>query len=146
MGDLGSVGLGVEQEQVEVVGVGDKEGLVAGGAQVTGLLVGTVTNLGHGNGASETTTHTGVDTLGLAPRLANTVVAVRVVTLELLVAVLLDDLGVGEGGGHLCCFVSPKLEVKKRVKRTLASPTTRLQQSYYIASLLKSVAVMIPSV
>lgn len=109
MGNLGSVGLGMEQEQVEVVGVGDKEGLVAGGAQVTGLLVGTVANLGHGNGASETTTHAGVDTLGLAPRLANTVVAVRVVTLELLVAVLLDDLGVGEGGGHLL-FVSPRAQ------------------------------------
>lgn len=101
MSDLSSVSLGVEEEEVQIRGVGNKEGLVAGRRQVTGLLVGTVTDLGHRDGATETTTDTRVNTLGLAPRLTNTVVTVRVVTLELLVTVLLDDLGVGERGGHL---------------------------------------------
>jgi hypothetical protein len=42
---LGGVGLVVHEEEVEVTGVVDEEGLVAGGHHVAGLLVGSVANL-----------------------------------------------------------------------------------------------------
>ena len=44
---LGGVGLVVHEEKVEVTGVVDDESLVAGWHQVTGLLVGTVSDLNH---------------------------------------------------------------------------------------------------
>ena len=98
VGDLGSVRAVVHEEELDVTDVGDHETAVAVGHEVTGLLVGTVTDLGHADGAAETTTNGTVDTLGLAPRLTDTVVSVRVVALEGLGA-LLDD---GDGSGsHL---------------------------------------------
>lgn len=45
---LSGVGLVVHQQKLNIVGVADKEGLVAGGHHVTGLLVGTETNLQSG--------------------------------------------------------------------------------------------------
>lgn len=98
VGDLGGVDTVVHEEKLNVTNVGDHEAAVAVGHQVTGLLVGTVTDLGHANGAAETTTHSRVDTLGLTPRLADTVVSVRVVALEGLGA-LLDNFD--GGGSHL---------------------------------------------
>lgn len=43
--DLGGVGPVVHQEKLDIVDVLDKEGLVAGGGHVAGLLVGAVSNL-----------------------------------------------------------------------------------------------------
>lgn len=98
VGNLGSVDTVVHEEELDVTDVRDHETAVAVGHQVAGLLVGTVTDLGHANGAAETTANSTVDTLGLTPRLADTVVSVRVVALESLGA-LLDD---GDGSGsHL---------------------------------------------
>ena len=98
VGDLGSVRAVVHEEKLDVTDVGDHEAAVAAGHQVAGLLVGTVADLGHADSAAETTTNGTVDTLGLAPRLTDTVVSVRVVALEGLGA-LLDD---GDGSGsHL---------------------------------------------
>lgn len=98
VGDLGGVDTVVHEEELDVTDVGDHEAAVSVGHEVTGLLVGTVTDLGHANGTAETTTNGTVDTLGLAPRLTDTVVSVRVVALERLGA-LLDD---GDGSGsHL---------------------------------------------
>lgn len=45
MNVLGSVGSVVHHQQLNVLGVADEEGLVAGGHHVTGLLVGTIANL-----------------------------------------------------------------------------------------------------
>lgn len=42
---LSSVGAVVHEQELNVLGVLDEEGLVAGRSQVAGLLVGTVTNL-----------------------------------------------------------------------------------------------------
>ena len=90
---LGGVGAVVHHQQLDVLQVADEEGLVAGGHHVAGLLVGAIANLslristsilfrqveafvresqvstygGHGNGATETTADTTVDTLGLPP-------------------------------------------------------------------------------
>lgn len=90
VGNLGSVDTVVHEEELDVTDVGDHEAAVAVGHEVTGLLVGAVTDLGHADGAAETTTHSRVDTLGLAPRFTDTVVSVRVVALEGLGALLND--------------------------------------------------------
>lgn len=57
----------MHQEQLNVLGVVDEESLVAGGHHVAGLLVATITNGRHGNGALEASADAVVDTLGLAP-------------------------------------------------------------------------------
>lgn len=101
MCDLCGVSLGLEDEDLELSKVGDKESLVAGGHEVASLLVGTVTDLGHTDGTAETTAHSTVNTLGLAPGVSNALIAVRVVTLELL-GMLLYDFGVAQAGGHTC--------------------------------------------
>ena len=91
----------MHEQKLNVLGVVDEEGLVAGGHHVAGLLVGTVTDLmytlavsiavrmigrvsygGHGNLALETTADSIVNTLGLAPRGVNTHEPVRLVTVE----------------------------------------------------------------
>lgn len=89
--NLSSVGLGVHQQNVQVVDVSDKVHSVAGWNHVLGLLVRTVTNVGLRNGTSESSSDTRVNTLLLSPALTNSVVSVRVVSLELL-GVLLDNL------------------------------------------------------
>lgn len=67
MGNLGSVDTVVHHQQVQLGDVGNDELLESGGHQVTGQLVVTVTDLGHGNLALETTTDTVINTLGLSP-------------------------------------------------------------------------------
>lgn len=42
---LSGVGTVVHQQQLDVLGVADEEGLVAGGHHVTGLLVGAIADL-----------------------------------------------------------------------------------------------------
>ena len=84
---LGSVGAVVHEEKLDILGVLHKEGLVARGHHMTGLLVAAVADLsiqyqysvflflhgrkstygGHGNVAPEASTDAVVDTLGLAP-------------------------------------------------------------------------------
>jgi len=72
----------VHEEELNVLGVVDEESLVAGGHHVAGLLVGTVTDGGHGHLALEAAADGIVNTLGLAPRLTDTLEAVRLVTVE----------------------------------------------------------------
>lgn len=57
MGDDGGVLVVVHQQELELGKVVDEELLVAGREQVAGLFVGTVTDLGHGELALETTTN-----------------------------------------------------------------------------------------
>lgn len=100
VGDLSSVGLSVQQQKVQVLKVVDQESLVARWHHVSGLLVGTVTNLWLWDGTSETTSDTRVNTLLFSPVLGDTSVTVRMVTLELL-GDLLNDLWVRDRSSHL---------------------------------------------
>lgn len=93
MGNLSGVGLGVQQQNIQVLDVVNQVRLVARGHHVSGLLVGTVTNVWLGDGTSESSSDARVNTLLLSPVLGDTVVSVRVVSLELL-GVLLDNLWV----------------------------------------------------
>lgn len=72
----------MHEEEVEVLDVVDEERLVARGHHEASLLVGAVSDLGHGDAAAETTTDAVVDTLGLAPAGADTLEAVALVADE----------------------------------------------------------------
>lgn len=76
----------MHEEQVDVPDVVDEERLVAGRHHVARLLVGAVSDLGHGDGAAETPPHTRVDTLRLAPAGVDTHEPVTLVTEEALSA------------------------------------------------------------
>lgn len=93
MGDLSSVGSGVHHQHLQVLDVGDQESLVAGRSHESGLLVGTITDGWLWDVASESSSDNGVDTLLLSPVLRDSLVAVRVMTLELL-CVFLHNLRV----------------------------------------------------
>lgn len=103
VGNLSSVGLGVHQQNIQVLDVLDKVHFVAGRNQVLGLVVGTVTNVWLLDGTSESSSDTRVNTLLLSPVLSDSVVSVGVVSLE-LTDVLLDNLGVRNRVSH--CDVS----------------------------------------
>lgn len=94
VGDLSSVSLGVHQQSVQVTGVSDEVDLVTLWVQELGLLVGTVTDVWLTDGASESSSDTRVNTLLLSPVLGNSVISVRVMSLELL-GVLLNNLDRG---------------------------------------------------
>lgn len=91
MGNLSSVGLGVQQQNVQVLDVSDNVNSETRRNHVLGLLVRTVTNVWLWDGSSESSSDTRVNTLLLSPVLSHSVVSIRVVSLELL-GVLLDDL------------------------------------------------------
>lgn len=59
VGDGGGVLARVHEEELEVADVVDENLLVAGGDEVAGLVVGSVTNLGHGGLALEATADLG---------------------------------------------------------------------------------------
>lgn len=102
MGNLGGEGAVVHEEKLDVLEVADKESLVAGGGQELGLLVGTIADLGHGNGTAESSSDSGIDTLGLAPARVHALEPITLVTGEALRA-LLHDGDVLLGGNHLDC-------------------------------------------
>jgi len=97
--DLSGVGAVVHKEKVELADVVDEESLVAGGHHVAGLLVGTVTDLGHDGLSLEATAHGIVNTLGLSPAGVYAHEAVRLVAGEARSA-LLDDGNMLLCGGH----------------------------------------------
>lgn len=100
--NLSSVRLSVHQQNIQVLDIVDNKNLVAGWDHMSGLLVRTVTNLWHRDGAPESSSDTGVNTLRLSPALADTHKSVRLVSLELLV-MLLDNLGSWNRGSHCLC-------------------------------------------
>jgi len=67
VGDLGSEGAVVHQQEVQFRNVGDKKLLEAVGHQVASHLAVTVTDLGHDDLALETATDAVINTLGLPP-------------------------------------------------------------------------------
>jgi len=100
MTDLSSVGAVVHEEKFDVRGVFDEERLVARGGHVPSLLVGAVSDRGHGSLSLEPSPHTVVNTLGLPPCRWNTFKAVALVAAELL-GPLLDDGDMLLCSGHL---------------------------------------------
>lgn len=90
VGNLSSVGLGVHQQNIQVLDVLDQVNSVARWNHVLSLLVGTVTDGGLTDSASESSSDARVNTLLLSPVLTDSVVSVRVVSLESL-GVLLDN-------------------------------------------------------
>lgn len=91
VGNLSSVGLGVHQQNVQVSNVLDNVDSETSWVHELGLLVGTVTDVWLRDGTSESSSDTRVNTLLLSPVLSNSVVSVRVVSLE-LTNVLLHNL------------------------------------------------------
>ena len=83
----------MHSQELQVLDVSNDEDSVTGWDQELGLLVGTVTDGWLGNVTSESSSDDRVDTLLTSPVLLDPLVAVRVVTLELL-GVLLDNLRV----------------------------------------------------
>lgn len=93
MGNFGGVRLGVHSQSFQILQVGDQDNLVTRWRHELGLLVGTVTDGWFRDVTSESSSDDRVDTLLLSPVLGDSVVSVRVMTLELL-SVLLDNLWV----------------------------------------------------
>ena len=69
MGNFSGIRTVVHQQKVELTDVGDDELTETVRQEVTGLLGGTITDLGHRSLTLETSTHVTIDTLGLSPRL-----------------------------------------------------------------------------
>ena len=80
-------------EHLEFSNIADHHRLESVGVDVTGSLVGTVTNTWHGDGSLEATTDTSIDTLRLSPgRIPNSNELVRLMAGELLRPLLDDSL------------------------------------------------------
>ena len=96
----------VHEEKVNIGDVVDNESLVAGGHHVAGLLVGTVTDLGHDGLSLEATAHGIVNTLGLSPAGVYAHEAVRLVAGEARSAcksiTVSDGLPDSLFGGRVC--------------------------------------------
>lgn len=93
MGNGGSVGTVVHHKHFQLSNVIDNHALESIGADVTGGLVGTVTDTGHRDSTLESTTDTSVNTLGLAPRgIADAHELVRLMSGELLRSLLDNSL------------------------------------------------------
>ena len=105
MSDLGSKGLAVHQEKLDILLVVDKESLVPGGHHVAGLLCGTIADLGHGGPSSEATADSTVNSLRLAPAARETFETVTLVSRKRGL-VLLGD------GNHLGCDVMSGLSCR----------------------------------
>ena len=85
MGNSCSIGTVVHHEHLQFLDIVDNDGLESVWADISGLLVGSVTDARHRNGSLESTTNTSIDTLGLAPgRVSDTNELVRLVASELL--------------------------------------------------------------
>lgn len=80
VGDLSGKGAVVHEEELDLALVVDEEALEAVGHDVARLLVGTVSDVGHGELALEPAANAVVDSLGLAPgRVLETGIAIRLV-------------------------------------------------------------------
>lgn len=90
----------MHQQQLNILGVVNEEGLVAGGHHVTSLLVGAETDRGHGHAASESSSDSVVDTLRLTPAGGEAFEPIALVSVEALGS-LLDDRDMLLCGNHL---------------------------------------------
>ena len=95
MGNLCRVGLVVHKQHLELSGVVHDELLEAGGQDELGLVVGTVTDVGHRCVALEAPAHSAVNAMGLAPRAIKAKPQIRLESVEGLVRTLLHDVGTG---------------------------------------------------
>jgi len=86
--DLAREGAILHEQHFQLLDVVDDELLEAIGADVTGLGGRAIADLGHQVEALEASAHSIVDTLGLAPVLLEFVIAIALMTHELLGALL----------------------------------------------------------
>ena len=84
----GSVGAVVHQQDIQILDVENAETVHAVLVHVSGLGVASITTAGHGDSATEATTDASINALGLPPALRNAHEAVRLVSEELLGALL----------------------------------------------------------
>lgn len=91
VGNLGRVAAGVHNEHLQISNVVDDDLSQAVGHNVLGGLAGTVTDLGHRELALEAASNAVVNTLGLSPCLLDSLVTVRLVSLEDLGSLLDND-------------------------------------------------------
>ena len=104
--DLGTVGLVLHHQNLQLLHVVDQNLLEAAGHHVPGLGVATVANVGHEVHSLELPPNSVVNTLRLPPAFRELDIAIRLVPDELL-SPLLDNLGPGgrgESHGRLQVF------------------------------------------
>ncbi len=102
MGNGGGISAVVHHEHLQFSNVVDNNALESIGTDVTGGLIGTVTDAGHRDSSLESTTDTSIDTLGLAPRgIADSKELVGLMPGELLRSLLDNSLLIkGDWAGH----------------------------------------------
>ena len=67
MSNSGGISPVVHHQHLQLRDVVDDNSLEAVGVDVSSLLIGTITNTGHGDGSLETTANTSINTLWFAP-------------------------------------------------------------------------------
>jgi hypothetical protein len=93
VGNSGGVGAVVHHKHLQLGTIVDNDGFESVRVDVTGLLIRTVTDAGHGEGTLKTTTDTSINTLGFAPRsTADSHKQIRLMAGELLCALLDNSL------------------------------------------------------
>lgn len=102
MGDGGGVSAVVHHKHFQFSNVVDNNTLESVGADVSGGLIGTVSDARHRDGSLESTADTSINTLGLAPRgVANANKLIGLMPGELLRSLLDNSLLIeGDWSGH----------------------------------------------
>ncbi len=102
MGNSGGISAVVHHEHFQFGNVVDNNALESVGADVSGGLIGTVTDAGHRDRSLESTTDASIDTLGLAPRgIPDANKLVGLMPGELLCSLLDNSLLIkGDWAGH----------------------------------------------
>jgi hypothetical protein len=95
VGNLCRVSFVVHEQHLELSGVVNDELLEARGKNELGLLVGSVTDVGHRCVALEAPAHSAIDAMWLAPRAVDAQPEVGLEPVEGLVRTLLHDVGAG---------------------------------------------------
>ena len=95
MCNLSRVGLVVHEQNLQLGSVVHNELLEARRKNEFGLLVRTVTDVGHRRVALEAPAHSAINAMGLAPRAINAEPEIRLESVEGLVRTLLHDIGTG---------------------------------------------------
>lgn len=109
VGDLSAVLSVVHQEHLKLLGVVNKELVETVGEKVSGVLVGAIADRRLGDGAFESPSHSGVNTLALSPSsVTNTLEALVLVALEAL-SPLLHDLRLVHGNQLSHCKIQTRL-------------------------------------
>jgi len=99
----------VHQQELDFLGVLDVEGLEAGSSHELGGLVGTITDVTDGLVASESSSHSAIDTVGLSPLVGDGDEVLTLESGELLYSLLKNLLVLQSFDGHCCIYKRIKL-------------------------------------